>query len=233
MNKKTLIRAYPYRIELHMHTSPVSSCADFDPATAVSFYQRCGADAVVITNHAHPSIKSIPKDEWIAWYMSDFLAAKEKGDELGVRVLLGMEARFPGSANDYLVYGVDESFLEQAWELMDTDIHTFYAACSADHRVIVQAHPFREGMVRADSADVDGIEVFNLHPGHNSRIGFAARHATEHRGVITGGTDFHHLHHEGMIFARFQTLPADSFELARLLKSGDYLFQIGDSLILP
>ena len=54
--------------------------------------------------------------------------------------------------------------------------------------------------------------------------------------IKTAGSDFHHKGkgHEGVSALRTKTLPKDSFELAKILKSGDYLFEIGgDSIVLP
>ena len=103
--------------------------------------------------------------------------------------------------------------------------------------VFLQAHPFRDGMVLADPTILDGIEVFNLHPNHNSRVGIAALYAKENNfPVITAGSDFHHKDrkHEGVAALRARYLPEDSFGLASLLKSGDYLFEAGrNNLIIP
>ena len=46
-----------------------------------------------------------------------------------------------------------------------------------EKNVILQAHPFRDGMVLANPVSIDGIEVFNFHINHNSRIGIAAQYA--------------------------------------------------------
>ena len=75
--------------------------------------------------------------------------------------------------------------------------------------------------------------MFNLHPNHNSRVGLAAKWQLSVGGVILGGTDLHNRGHEGQIFTCFRRLPTDSYELAKEIKKGDYLFKIGDSVILP
>ncbi len=231
--KEQLKDAYPYRLELHAHTSPVSTCADFPPAEVVRRYHALGASGLVITNHADAGARQMTREEWTEYYCRDYRDACREGEKLGVRVLLGMEVRFPQNSNDYLVYGVDEDFVARTWEYLDTDLHTFYEACRAEDRVIVQAHPFRKGMIPADPADLDGIEVFNMHPGHNSAISLAARHQATVGGVVTGGTDFHHHGHEGGLLACTATLPRDSYQLARLLKRGEYVFALGNSIILP
>ena len=84
---------------------------------------------------------------------------------------------------------------------------------------------------------LDGVEVFNMHPGHNSRIGLAALYANENKGpIITAGADFHHpkLNHEGLSALRTENLPEDSFALAKLLRSQDYVLELGrGTIVLP
>jgi len=231
--KSDLLDAYRYTVELHAHTSPVSRCADFSPEETIARYRALGVDAVVITNHAQPQHKDMSQEEWVSFYCNDYVRAKLAGEQLGVHVLLGLEMRFPDSNNDYLVNGADEDIVRKAWEYLDKDLHTFYTQCTQDDRVIVQAHPFRKGMVLADPADLDGIEVYNMHPGHNSGIALAARHQARVGGIVTGGTDFHHEGHQGGILACFKERPDDSYALARMLRSGDYILQMGNTVILP
>lgn len=232
--KTELCKKYPYKIELHAHTSPISACSDIPPRDLVDIYKAAGADGVVITNHAYGWNPGDTCEEWADWYLSDYREAKEYGDKLGFGVYLGMELRFYENANDYLVYGVDEEFINKTWRYLKSGgIREFFNDCRDERRVIVQAHPFRDGMTQADPAVLDGIEVFNLHPNHNSRIGFAARHLSRHPGVMTGGSDYHHPGQDAMIFARFSSLPRDSFDIADILRSGDYLFDISGSIILP
>jgi len=231
--KEALMKAYPYKLELHAHTWPVSPCSEMKPAEVVQRYQALGAHGIVITNHAIEGLSDLTEKEWARWYLQDYREAKAEGEKLGIQVYLGMEIRFPGNCNDYLVYGIDEAFVEQAWDFLHTDLHTFYQACAAPDRVIVQAHPCRNGIELADPADLDGVEVYNQHPGHNSRVAMAAAYQATVGGIVTGGTDFHHRGHEGMLYTCFKTLPQDSFELAKLLHAGDYVFRMGDSIILP
>ena len=80
---------------------------------------------------------------------------------------------------------------------------------------------------------VDGIESFNMHPNHNSVIGFAAAYARDNDLIVTAGTDFHHEGHHGLCAVRTKTLPKDSFEYADILRSKDYVFDISGSIVLP
>lgn len=100
--------------------------------------------------------------------------------------------------------------------------------------MIIQAHPFREGLTLTEPQFVDGLETFNVHPEHNSRIGYAARCALDRPGMlVTAGTDTHDLEYAGLIATLIETVPEDSYQLAALLKTKRYLFQMGENIILP
>lgn len=101
--------------------------------------------------------------------------------------------------------------------------------------VFVQAHPKRDGMEMVNPALLDGIEVFNMHPHHNSRVGLASLYAKENNiSVITAGSDFHHqnVSHEGLAAIRTKYLPDDTFGIAKLLRQGDYLIEIARENII-
>ena len=81
---------------------------------------------------------------------------------------------------------------------------------------------------------VYGIEVFNMHIGHNSRVARAAEYANEHPDfLVSGGTDFHHGYQTTPCFMWSKTLPKTSFDVANILKSQDALFDIGGNIVLP
>ena len=151
---------------------------------------------------------------------------------MGIKVLLGFEAHFPENSNDYLIFGPDESFIPEMYEHIGTSEQEFYTACHGDDILILQAHPHRNNMEPVDSAYLDGYEVFNMHPGHNSRVAVAAQLHTAHGGVITGGTDLHHRGHEGSLFTCFAKIPQNEKDLVRLLRSGDYIFMAADKILL-
>jgi len=233
--KEQLRREYPYLIETHAHTSPASPCSEIKPESAVRTYHRLGYHGLAITNHFNLLImpKKREKEKILRAYMQDFEQAREEGERLGMRIYFGVEIRFSENANDYLVYGVDESFLGEAYETLDLGIEAFYERCKSERNLIVQAHPFRDKLVRADPRYLDGIEVFNMHPHHNSRVGLAERYARERGMLMTAGTDYHHPGHEGLAGIRLKTLPQDTFELADRLRSRDFLLQLGGMLVLP
>ena len=231
--KQALTEKYCYKFEMHAHSNPASGCSDIPPAELVERCKNAGADGMVLTNHAVWWMKETPKEEWCARYLKDFQEAKEAGEKLGVKVLLGFEIRFMDSDNDYLVYGFDEDFIPTVYDWMDKTIAEFYEEFHGEDVLILQAHPHRNGMVEKDRTCVDGYEVFNFHPGHNSRVALASRLHAQNGGVAIGGTDFHHRGHEGCLFTCFAATPQDGKDLVRLLRSGDYIMMAADKVILP
>lgn len=244
--KQKLEKKYPYRIELHAHTKPHSICSEIPPEKLVDIYTEKGYDGIVVTNHfmgynLHKDGEYLlgeTKEERLKYYLSGYSETKEAGEKLGLKVYLGLEIRFSKeNENDYLIYGVDEEIVSACYDNFREDLAYFRENVPLPKSVIVQAHPFRDGMELINPELLDGVETFNMHPGHNQRTGFACRYARENNLKIrTAGSDFHHLNrgHEGVSALRTKVLPRDSFHLAEILKSGDYLFEIGETaIVLP
>jgi len=232
---KDLTKEYKYKIDLHTHTKPVSPCSEISPERMVEAYKELRYDGIVITNHFIDFLlKSDDPDAVSETYLKDYYKTKEIGEKNGLKVYLGMEIRFPENSNDYLIYGIEENDIKEIFSFIHSDYISFYKGFKNDKNVILQAHPFRNGMTLQNPDYLDGIETFNMHPGHNSRIAIAAKYANEHPHFIkTCGTDFHHETHQGSGAILSKALPKDSFELASLLKSGDYLFEIAGNIIIP
>lgn len=236
--KHQLLEQYPYRIEMHAHTSPASPCSQILPEEMVTTYSRLGYHAVAITNHfSYDLFGNLTKEEAIEQYLKDFKAAYAAAKNYGLKILLGAEIRFVENMNDYLLYGVDREVLDRVYEYLLKGLSVFRREVSLSKSVLLQAHPFRDGMERAEPELLDGMETLNLHPGHNSRVGMAARYAQQHKLSLTiAGSDFHHPNrgHEGCAAVRAKVLPEDSYSLAKILRSGDYIMEIGSShIVLP
>lgn len=235
--KNKLLNEYKYRIELHAHTSPASACSQITPQEIAETYKNLGYDGIVITNHFIFQGERITKEEYIDAFIHDFYETEKHGKELGLKVYLGAEIRFTENNNDYLVFGLDKEMLLEIYDLLPLGLENFRKAYDMPRSVIVQAHPMRDGMEIVNTSLLDGIEVFNMHPGHNSRIGLASLYADSNNiSIITAGSDFHHPNrkHEGLAALKSSYLPKDSFELAKILKKGDYLLEIGRSnIVIP
>ena len=235
--KKQLREEYKFRTELHAHTSPASPCSQISPAEMAKMYGDLGYDALVITNHfAKDLFGERSKKEAIDVYLADYEATKREAQKYGFTVILGTEVRFAQNSNDYLLYGVDRDILDTLYDYLEKGVEVYRSEVELKGSVFVQAHPFRDHMTMIDPNLLDGVEVFNMHLGHNSRISLAARHAKENNlKVITGGSDLHYLggRHEGQLALRTKVPLKDSFDVAKILKDGDYLFEMGRCIILP
>lgn len=244
--KEQLNREYPYRIELHAHTKPESSCSEIEPDVLARTYKNLGYDGVCVTNHfmgynLHKDgeyMEGETKEERLEYYLNGYRKTKEHGDKIGIKVYLGLEIRFSKeNENDYLIYGVDDEIASICYDNFREDLAYFRKNVPLPNSVFIQAHPMRNGMELMDPELLDGIETFNMHPGHNASIGKVIKYAKENNfKITTAGGDYHHKNrgHEGVSALRTKVLPKDSFELAEILKSGDYIFEIGgDALVLP
>lgn len=143
--------------------------------------------------------------------------AFEAGENLGVKVYLGMEIRFPQNDNDFLVYGISEEFLRSYPFLYRKNLEEFRDIANAHKLCIVQAHPFRPGCIPADPGLLDGVEIWNGNARHDSRNYKAIKWAEQHPMIKTVGSDFHQM--DDLQLSRFETdsLPETSMELANIL----------------
>ena len=188
-----------YKTELHCHGGIVSACADISPEQTVQQYLEQGYSTLVLTDHLS-HVTFAPKhysggDTWeekIEYFLSGYRALKEAaGDRLNV--LLGAEIRVDRhTGTDYLIYGLEEQILFDLHDLNDDDLPTLSRRVREAGCLLVQAHPFRNGMKVTDPHLLDGMEVFNGNPSHDSRNAFAADWANCYGLIPTSGTDLHH-----------------------------------------
>lgn len=234
--KAELNNCYRYTVELHAHTSPVSPCSEIAPHKLVEIYKNLGFDAVTVTNHFSRANKMTPRD-YVEYYVNDFYEAEEAGKREGIKVYFGAEIRFTENDNEYLIYGVNEEMLHEIYALLPYGVENFRKNFLMSDSVFILAHPGRPYMTAVDPTLIEGMEAFNMHPNHNSRIGLAALWANkEKHAIITAGSDFHHQNvgHEGLGALCSPYLPTDGFDLARLLRSGDYVLKLGHgNIVIP
>ena len=214
----------PYLTELHAHTSEVSRCAHVDAAGVVDRYLNAGYSTLVIANHFNNYTLDIAGSDWQSradYYLRAWRrAVAYAGDRM--HVLLGMEIRFPENSNDYLVFGLDEQYILSHPYLYDRNLRDFSESARADGLLVVQAHPFRDGMSVMSPELLDGYEVFNGTVTHNSRNPIARAWCRTHGKIPTSGSDFHNP--DSVIDAGILTDEpvTDMATLCRILRSGAY-----------
>ena len=232
--KERIFAEYPYKTELHAHTLPISPCSEFSPEELIELYRKTGVHAIALTNHFTPSHLSKQSPEAFARdYVLAYRRFKACAEAAGITPLFGIELRFAENSNDYLLFGVDEQDVLDVTKYVPLGLERFVGEYKRETMLLIQAHPKRNGMTDVELSYLDGIESFNMHPGHNSRPAIAARMANEANLIATGGTDFHHPGHEACCLLRSRTLPTDAHTLVELLRGRDYVLDISGSLILP
>lgn len=213
------------KLDLHVHTSEVSGCGKVPAAEMVRLYHEAGYDAIVITDHLIAGKNAeMPMDERAGWYLSGYRAAKAEGERLGLTVILGAELRFDCGHEDYLLYGITEADVAPIMRDLDGGIlpGDFYRRIRENGRMtLIQAHPFRPELRQAPLDELDGIEVYNGHPEHDSHNDLAMARAMQGgEGFIkTSGSDAHKIHHVGRGGMIAEEPIADSLDLARWLRA--------------
>ncbi len=212
-----------YRYELHMHSRDVSMCAHISIEDEIALYKSSGYDGVVLTNHYSSgwfeSLGNIPWSQKVNAFLSPYLRARELSPDSEMAVILGMELTFAGTANDYLVYGIDRDFLLKYPALYKSNLSDFRKIADDNRLYVAQAHPFRPWMTRADPHLLDGIEACNAHPGHASHNELAERFGREHGLIMTSGSDCHEYGHAATAATYLTERVTTSKELAALLLS--------------
>lgn len=237
-NPKTIAeelkKLYPVRVELHAHSHPASGCSEVPANELVTTFFNAGYDAIAITNHLISNEEYAPsKETAIEKFKKDLYIAQETGAKLGIKVYAGAELRFyKHSDNDYLFYGYSVDELPDIFDYLNTNLETFVKEYKKDSHLLIQAHPFRNGMIRMNSDLLDAIEAFNVHQNHNSRVAVTAKYAAAEGKIMTVGSDYHHPGFDGISATRTKILPKDESELVSIIKNDDFIIEIGGRILL-
>lgn len=216
------------KFELHTHTKENDICVNMTADEIVKAYKGAGYDGIVITNHFFDLSLEWYKDELagcghdgiIDYYLKGYKTAKATGDDIGMTVLMGLELRFDGTINDYLVYGVEQDFLYNSPLLNTLNLDSFLKILPAD-AIVYQAHPFRNDMSVTDPKKLYGIEVYN--GGTNrDRNEMAEVWAEKFKLKKISGSDFHSIHHLARGGVIFEQDVKDCKQLVKELKGERY-----------
>lgn len=183
---------------MHFHTKNTSNCANVKAEDAVEEYIKAGYDGIVVTDHLSPSTymkygrELLPWKKKVDFFLRGYKAAKKTAAGR-INIILGMELRFRTSEgdNDYLVYGINEEFLYNTPHLLEMNIKKFYEIAHKNGFLVFQAHPFRVGMKVTNPNFIDGVEIFNGNPRHNSSNDIAEMWAKKYNLMVTSGSDYH------------------------------------------
>ena len=213
-----------FKTELHAHTSEVSPCGHVTAPEVAERFIAEGYSSLVITNHYCDYVIDNIKGSWqekMDYYVYPYHLMKEyAGDRLNV--ILGCELRFEGSINDYLIYGMTEEFLRQNPDLHKMNLRTFADLAHESGMLVVQAHPFRNGITIVNPALLDGMETFNGTPSYDGRNRVAEEWAKQYGLIRTSGSDFHNPDQRGYGGILTNAAIRTGEELVAVLKSGNY-----------
>ena len=202
-----------YLYETHLHTSQSSSCSRTLGKDYVKIYKDLGYSGIIVTDHffkGNPAmLMRMTKEElknwslWIENFCMGYEDALDEGIREGLDVFFGWEAWI--GRDEYLVYGLDKTWLLAHSDILSWDIKTLYKNVKEAGGCIVLAHPFRNRVNYSTVIEnndeyisnldiplgfIDGIEVGN--GGTSSYSNYLARlYAQKHNLPQTAGTDAH------------------------------------------
>jgi predicted metal-dependent phosphoesterase TrpH len=191
-----------FRIDLHVHTSRYSPCAEFlAPAEIGAYAARAGLHGVVLTDHD------------VLWEEEELSALRSQASE--VELYRGIECTTNGG--HLVIIGLDDAgalFRGIPFEDAVRFAHESGAA-------VIFAHPFRDGDPGSLPVElVDAVEVASL--SFSQGEADAARElALRHGKPVVAASDGHALSRIGWAWTSFARLPADERELARLIRAGE------------
>lgn len=214
------------KIETHFHTKESSPCGYIPAKEAIEIFANNGYDAVVVTDHFSRSVCGLPDerhwDDVCQHFLSGWRAALKTAERLAIKVYLGMELRFPNDENDFLVYGVTKDFLFHHPWLYEESLEVFAPIAQQEGLAIVQAHPFRPECQRVNPNLINGVEIANFNPRHDSHNSQAWDWAKEHDLLWTAGSDYHRGEDFSGAGIWMAALPNSEIELAKAIVNAQY-----------
>ena len=216
------------KLELHCHTKESSLCGYIPAEEVVKLHKEAGYDGIVITDHFNLDNLNVFSGDWkqkAESWLGGYKAALQAGKKNGLVVLFGLEARLTINDNDYLIFGATPDFVKRYADLCNYSLERLYAVCKEEQVLLVQAHPFRAGCIPADVRCLDGVEVINKNPRHDSHNDLAQALAEKYDCLIrTAGSDFHRLEDLGSAPVYTKNHIENERELYDALKAGKIHF---------
>ena len=201
------------KIDLHIHTAPLSACSYIDPRELIQEARRLELDGICLTEHQ------------VVW---DAAEVNVLAEAAGIRIFRGNE--FTTNQGDILVFG----FYEDIKELLL--IQDLREKATAVGGYMIAAHPFRgfktfgigqlqmtveQASKRKVLEFVDAVEIGNgkLSPDENDM----ARKVAEILGLPgTGGSDAHRIDEIATWITVFDNDIIDEDELLQELHAGRF-----------
>lgn len=152
-----------YKIEMHVHTSESSGCALLSAEDQVRIYKEHGYAGMVITDH-------FGTNTGYTAILQGYYHACEAGRKYNMKIYFGLELRLEGGPEDYLVYGASPAFLEKQADITRMTLSEVKRIADRNQVLLMQAHPFRQGLRQAAGKDVHGYAGLLERAGRDPRI---------------------------------------------------------------
>jgi len=184
-----------YKFDTHVHTAESSHCANLPAKEMLELYIKAGYSGICVTDHydKHTFRRrgSLPWERHIDCFLKGYRKAAEAAGSTGFTVLLGAEVKLGDSENDLLLYGLTERFFYENPKLYDYDFGGFCGHMKKNGILVFQAHPFRPEISRENPCLLDGVEILNANPRHNSNNDSACGFAEKNGLLVSAGSDTH------------------------------------------
>ena len=186
-----------YQFETHCHTLESSNCGIVSGEQIVDGLKEAGYIGTFITDHFYSRFFQKKKLVHLDWeeqvdaFLAGYKAAKKRGDEIGIKVFLGLEVQAEDSPFEFLVYGPDEAFILENGPFYKLSTKELYSLMRKNGFLMFQAHPFRFGLSPENPKYFDGIEIVNAQPRNDSRNKRALEFANRNDVMKIAGSDVH------------------------------------------
>jgi len=185
-----------YKTETHLHVAQISPCGKIGAREMIELYKKAGYHTVFVSDHFIESVlRGFGEISWrekVDKFFEGYEIAKKAGEALGINVLPAAELTYNYSCHDFLLYGFDKSFFYELPDIFEMPKKAVYKYAKAHGVTVVQAHPYRDGVMVPDSPDImDAIEAYNSNPRHENYTEKVLAYAKEHNLPITCGSDAH------------------------------------------
>ena len=215
-----------FKVETHLHTKHVSKCGRMDAKEIVDAYKEAGYSLLCVTDHYsritfdHLGIDLYdPKIDKLGPFLDGFRKVRDEAQKVGITVIRGAEVRFDECDNDYLVFGWFDNLLSDPARVFEMGIVEFARKAREAGALIIQAHPYRKSCTPAIAKYIDGVEIANRNPRHDSRNELAVQYAEEYGLIGTCGSDCHQPEDVALGGIVIHSMPKDAINFARTIKS--------------
>lgn len=199
-------------------------CGRTNVKDIVKLYREKGYSGIVLTDHYSPltfyNKNLFSPQKKINFYLAAYREMK-KLESSDFSVMLGMELRHYATGNDYLIYGIDDKWLEKQGNLMAMDEKKIYKLMHEAGCLVYQAHPFRPYIYRCNLKYIDGVEIYNGKSDKPSNEK-AFKWAQENNKLMVSGSDFHAPEQTARGGIITQKPIRNNSELVEMLKSMDF-----------